>query len=199
MCAQSEITWKRTNAKGLASRGYPSNLDILLYYINGGDFTWNPQFLPLSDDYIKKFYRHEESNTGRKYRLGDLTNPNHDRPNLTYEFWGVTRVWRWTKERIGYPTQKPLALLRRIIEVSSNEGDVVLDPFFGCATACIAAEQLSRQWVGIDISPKAAELIQLRMKDELGLFYGGTHRTDIPLRTSPDIAQKRRQGLCNTI
>ena len=57
------------------------------------------------------------------------------------------------KERVGYPTQKPLALLERIIRASSNEGDVVLDPFAGCATACVAAERLRRQWVGIDLSP----------------------------------------------
>jgi len=87
------------------------------------------------------------------------------------------------KERVGYPTQKPVALLRRIISASSNEGDVVLDPFCGCATACIAAEDLGRTWVGIDISPKAAELVTRRMKDELGLLFRGAHRTDIPART----------------
>ena len=86
-------------------------------------------------------------------------------------------------ERTGYPTQKPLALLFRIIEASSNEGDVVLDPFCGCATACIASEIRGRQWVGIDISAKAADLVQSRMHDELGLFYQGSHRTDIPERT----------------
>ena len=87
------------------------------------------------------------------------------------------------KERIGYPTQKPLALLRRIIAASSNPGDVVCDPFCGCATALIAAEELQREWIGIDVSPKAAELIQVRMRDELGLFYDGAHRTDVPKRT----------------
>ena len=87
------------------------------------------------------------------------------------------------KERVGYPTQKPLALLRRIIAASSNPGDVVFDPFCGCATALIAAEELQRDWLGIDISAKAAELIQLRMRDELGLFYDGAHRTDVPRRT----------------
>lgn len=87
------------------------------------------------------------------------------------------------KERLGYPTQKPLALLRRVIEASSNPGDVVLDPFCGCATALIAAEKLQRQWIGIDISPKAAELVRVRMRDDLALFYGGAHRTDVPKRT----------------
>ena len=88
-----------------------------------------------------------------------------------------------SKERTGYPTQKPLALLDRIIKASSNEGNIVLDPFAGCATACVSAESLHRQWVGIDISPKAAELVRQRMRDELGMFYQGAHRTDVPRRT----------------
>ena len=87
------------------------------------------------------------------------------------------------KERVGYPTQKPVALLERIIKASSNTGDMILDPFCGCATACITAQGLHRQWVGIDISSKAAELVQQRMKDELGLFGKVIHRTDIPQRT----------------
>lgn len=86
-------------------------------------------------------------------------------------------------ERVGYPTQKPLALLERIIKASSNKDSIVLDPFCGCATACVAAENLQRQWVGIDISPKAAELVNLRLNKELGMFYRGVHRTDIPKRT----------------
>ena len=93
------------------------------------------------------------------------------------------------KERIGYPTQKPLALLERIIRASSDEGDMVLDPFCGCATACVAAEKLGRKWVGIDISPKAAELVNLRLRDFMGnLFHDRlvTVRTDIPRRTDID-------------
>ena len=101
---------------------------------------------------------------------------------------GIDEDVRWiperdTKERTKYPTQKPLALIRRILEASSKPGDVVLDPFCGCATTCVAAEQKQRQWIGIDISPKAADLIKSRMYDELALFYHGTHRTDMPQRT----------------
>lgn len=87
------------------------------------------------------------------------------------------------KERTGYPTQKPLALLRRIIEASSNEGDVVFDPFCGCATACVAAQQLGRKWIGIDIEAKAAEVLVERLGDDAGFFKDFIHRTDIPLRT----------------
>ena len=109
------------------------------------------------------------------------------------------------KEKTGYPTQKPLALLKRIIAASSNEGDVVLDPFCGCATACLAAEDLHRQWIGIDISPLAATLIAERMTKELGLFGDVFHRKDIPVRSnqvvrSRDIKHElygKQEGRCN--
>jgi len=87
------------------------------------------------------------------------------------------------KERVGYPTQKPVALLHRIIEASSNKGDVVFDPFCGCATTCVAADRLQRDWIGIDISGKAAELVVERIKADQGLFQEIITRTDIPKRT----------------
>ena len=71
------------------------------------------------------------------------------------------------KERTGYPTQKPVKLLERIILASSNKNDLVLDPFCGCATTCIAAERHERQWVGIDVSKKAHELVQKRLNREV--------------------------------
>lgn len=91
------------------------------------------------------------------------------------------------KERTGYPTQKPLALLDRIIKASSNEGDMVFDPFCGCATACVAADRLERQWVGIDLSPLAAKLVRKRIQAEGPLLYDLTHRADLPRRT--DVGQ----------
>ena len=84
------------------------------------------------------------------------------------------------KERTGWATQKPVALLERIIKASSNEGDVVLDPFCGCATACIAAERLKRQWIGMDVDTIAAEIMQQRMKDDTKLApeWGGVRIID---------------------
>ena len=114
------------------------------------------------------------------------------------------------KERTGYPTQKPIDLLERIILASSNPGDVVLDPFCGCATACVASEKLGRRWLGIDISPKAVELVNIRLQQAMGsLFHHGyvTERTDIPRRTDietpiPYRKQKHvlfgeQEGQCN--
>ena len=77
---RSEIVWRRTNAKGLAFRGYPNNFDTLFYYTKADGFTWNRPFRPHDPDYVEKFYRHVEPESGRRYRLGDLTNPNRDRP-----------------------------------------------------------------------------------------------------------------------
>ncbi len=211
---RSEIVWRRTNAKGLAFKGFPNNHDTIFYYSGQGEPTWNRPFKEYDPAYIKKFYRHVDPETGRRYTLSDLTNPNPDRPNLTYEWKGVKRVWRWTKqrmqqaeengllhytssglprqkryldemqgmpldtmwddippihahsdERLGYPTQKPLALLDRIINASSNKNDIVLDAFCGCGTALVAAENLGRQWIGIDISPTACRVMAKRLRD----------------------------------
>ena len=128
----------------------------------------------------------------------------------------VSNVWTdigniqsTNKERADYPTQKPLPLLERIIKASSNEGDLVFDPFCGCATALVAAEKLNRQWIGIDISEKAVELVRTRMRKEANLFdrFEPIHRTDIPSRAGatkhyadPDnkkILYGQQEGRCN--
>ncbi len=98
----------------------------------------------------------------------------------------VKPVQRTSKERVGYPTQKPLELLYRIIEASSNSGDIVFDPFCGCTTTCIAAQDLGRKWIGCDISPKAGELIELRMRKELRIFFNGEITSNPPTRSPGD-------------
>jgi DNA modification methylase len=80
------------------------------------------------------------------------------------------------RERLGYPTQKPLALLERIIQASSNEGDIVLDPFCGCGTAIVAAQKLNRRWIGIDITHLAIALIKYRLSDMFDLKEGEDYR-----------------------
>ncbi len=88
-----------------------------------------------------------------------------------------------TKERTGYPTQKPLALLERIIKASSNPGDLVFDPFCGCATTLVAADRLQRQWAGIDLSPLAIKLVNERISEDRGLFGGAIALDEPPIRT----------------
>ena len=93
------------------------------------------------------------------------------------------------KESIGFPTQKPLALLNRIIKASSKEGEMVLDPFCGCATACVAAEHLDRHWIGIDISPDAEDITKLRLTEEAetkaGRGTGVLREKQLPLPFDP--------------
>lgn len=108
------------------------------------------------------------------------------------------------KEDLDYPTQKPLKLLERIIEASSNEGEIIFDPFCGCATACHAAARLNRKWIGIDISSKAAELIDRRLRGDIQVaFEGVIHRTDIPKQAPQktkclkNILYGKQEGECN--
>jgi DNA modification methylase len=217
---RSEIIWRRNSAKGLAFKGFANNHDTILYYAGQG-FAWNPVVIPYHlsnlDEKTAGMYSHRDPD-GRRYQLDNLTNPNPDRPNLTYEFMGITKVWRWTRERmeaarisglviqpspgavprfkryldeqegraiddvwtdipplnsqaqerLGYPTQKPLPLLQRIISAASDPNDIVLDAFCGCGTALHAAQILKRQWIGIDISPTACRVMAKRLRD-LGL------------------------------
>ena len=111
------------------------------------------------------------------------------------------------KERVGYPTQKPLALLDRIIKASSNPGDLVLDPFCGCATALVAADRLGRQWAGIDLSPLAIKLVNTRIAEDRGPLWGGATALDAPpvrtdLGTLPNYRTHRhrlygeQEGVC---
>ena len=119
------------------------------------------------------------------------------------------------RERTGYPTQKPLALLERVVKASSSPGDLVLDPFCGCATTCVAAEKLDRQWIGVDISELAFRLVKDRLAREVSVGNGDrpsmlanvTHRTDVPVRTDSGAAVRsrdikhvlygRQEGICN--
>ncbi|KAK3584199.1 hypothetical protein CHS0354_035280 [Potamilus streckersoni] len=125
---------------------------------------------------------------------------------------GINNVWSDIriasgKESTGYPTQKPLALLHRIVQASSQPGDTVFDPFCGCATTCVAAQQLGRRWIGIDIERKAAQVLIERLSTDAGLFSDFIHRTDAPQRTdikpepiTPGVKErlfKTQEGRCN--
>ncbi|MCH9852451.1 MAG: site-specific DNA-methyltransferase [Alphaproteobacteria bacterium] len=104
------------------------------------------------------------SNDGKKIERRKYLD-DYDGEPIDNHWTDIARISTST-EATGYPTQKPLALLERIIKASSNEGDMVLDPFCGSATSCVAAEKLNRQWIGIDISAKSYELLQLRLQTE---------------------------------
>lgn len=221
---RNEIVWKRAETvkgnHGQGSKRYDCNTDSIFFYTKSDNNIFIPPFKKYTEEYLKNFYKYVEPETGRRYRLISMTGPGGaSKGNPIYEVMGVSRYWRYSKEkmekliseglvvqtnpgtvpcrkqyldegkgvpiqslwddvpalhaqdaeRLGYPTQKPLALLERIIQASSNEGDVVLDPFCGCGTAVHAAEKLNRKWIGIDVTHLAITLIETRMK---GAFPG---------------------------
>lgn len=195
---RNEIIWKRTTAHNDPKR-WGNIHDTLLFYTKSDNFTWNPVYTEHSDEYKARFRSVDPD--GRRWSDYDLSAKGLSGGGYTYEYKGVTSLWRvpphrmeqldtegrlhFTKkggirlkryledtpgvpiqdvitdispinsqaaERLGYPTQKPLTLLERIINASSNPGDLVLDPFCGCGTTIAAAQKLGRHWIGIDIT-----------------------------------------------
>ena len=173
---RNEIIWCYAGG-GIPKRDFPRKHDVIYRYSRTEIYSYHPIYRPYSPGTVN---RGRTAVKGKYFGLGLRAEGTP-----TNDYWtDVPKITSPTDaEKTGYPTQKPLALLDRIIKASSDEGDIVLDPFCGCATACIAAQGLNRQWVGIDISPKAADLVVDRMKRELSLFFHGPHRTDIPERT----------------
>ena len=208
---RNEIVWSYRTG-GSSKRFFAKKHDILLFYSKSKDYNFNPQ---KEKAYTKSKSRQPGEvvygiqGSGKKRSSIFLRDDQGVFTNVNMrDVWDIPYINSQAKERTGYPTQKPLALLRRIIEASSNAGDMVLDPFCGCATALIAAEDLGRKWVGVDISPKASELIKDRVASELGFrSMGLSIRTDIPKRT--DIGKLphykthshtlygKQEGLCN--
>jgi DNA modification methylase len=228
---RNEIIWQRGTPRGHAFTRYASSHDTIFYYGKSGTVAWHEDRavvgyeLDALDPKTDAKYSQRDSE-GRRFQLTSLLNPNRNRPNLTYDFLGVRRVWRWTKarmeeayaaglvvqpspgavprfkryldeqkgkaigdiwtdiapinsqaqERLQYPTQKPVTLLERIIDVSSNPGDVVLDPFCGCGTAIEAAQRLGRNWIGIDVTYLAIHVIEGRLKKVFGNSIVDTYK-----------------------
>lgn len=238
-----EIIWKRTSAHNSAKRPGPIH-DVILVYGKSKDYVWNKQYTEYSEEYIKKYYRHIDEATGRRFTLSDLTgagtrngetgqpwrginvtaigrhwmNPPSELDRLDKEgriYWpqknGMPRykryldemegvslqdVWDDIKpvgaqaaERMGYPTQKPVALLERILQASSNPGDIILDPFCGCGTAIAAAQKLGRTWIGIDVTHLSIALMKYRLRDMFDLKAG----TDYQVIGEPEDVAGARQ------
>lgn len=221
---RNEISWHRSNPKSHVRVNFPNCRDVILRYSKTGRFTFNMVYTTHDPHYVDTAYRYHDDK-GR-YRLLPLLNPNDDRPNLTYEFLGVTRVWRWSRQRmekaykdgivvqlkpgavpqykkylseskgktitddwddigqasgkesLGYPTQKPIALLQRIIQASSNAGEIVFDPFCGCGTAIYAAHLLNRKWIGCDIAILSIDLVRNVLLKRYGLEEDKHYRVD---------------------
>lgn len=181
---RNEIIWCYS-ISGRSKRFFAKKHDTILLYTKSEKGFWGDYRISVSEEYLESHYRQVDEQ-GRRCRIrtdaGKTRIYYPEEGMICNDWWEIPYLNSMSKERIGYPTQKPLILLERIITASSNEGDMVLDPFCGCATACIAAERLGRQWVGIDISAKAADLVEMRMEKDLGLFWQGMHRRDTPER-----------------
>jgi DNA modification methylase len=217
----SKIIWKRSFIPKSSYRFIPNSYDVILFYGKTKNIKFNRQYI-ISDQRNDTTgqYHYTEPETGRIYRLISLTIPNKAKIGLTYEFMGVTRAWRWTKEKMeeelrqgriiqtgpgtvpmykeyveegdqlddiwsdqqlvsskeniqtGYPLEKPVNLLRRIIQMSTNELDIVLDPFCGSGSTLVAAQELERKWIGIDISPTACRISVDRMVKKFNFIEG---------------------------
>jgi len=175
----------------------PRSHDLLLFYTKGDAWTWHAPSLPYTDEYLERFrfadarghYRktllktYSAETLERLRREDRLIEPTREGANYSYKQYlhessgtrQVDDVWvdvnminPVAKERLGYPTQKPEALLERVITASTNEGDLVLDPFCGCGTTVSVAERMHRRWIGIDITHLAVSLIRHRLQTAFG-------------------------------
>ena len=185
----NEVVWYKGYRGTPRKQRYQQEHDtVFLYAKQYGRYTWNSVFGEYKDKSMSRYNKIDKD--GKKYALikrrrTDGTvyyGKTYPKGKLQGDVVEIPVLAATDKERTGYPTQKPLALLERIIKASSNQGDMVLDPFCGCATACHAAERLNRQWIGIDISEKAAQLVQMRINRDITVAGAGgvIHRTDIP-------------------
>jgi len=159
---RNEVIWKRTTAHSSANRFAPVH-DVVFFYARGKAPTWNAPREDYEEEYLNRYYKYDGGMPQEKRYREDL------KGRAASDLWtDVNRINPVGNERLGYPTQKPEALLERMIDASSNEGDVVLDPFCGCGTTIAAALRLKRRWIGIDITSLAITLIRHRLANAFG-------------------------------
>ena len=233
-CFINEIIWCYVDPAGRRNtRYYKKTHDIVFWYVkNRGKYKIRMIARgPLSPSTLGRYQKYFDNSGRLTYRRLKETNPGVFRtlksvPEDLDQVWldkakGTSMSDWWNditplkrkgggqrqQEAVGYPTQKPLKLLQRIIESSSDPGGMVLDPFCGCATGLVAAETLGRRWAGVDLSPLAVKLVGQRLRDQHGLFGQITARDDAPKRTDlgelPNYRTHRhtlygrQEGICN--
>ncbi|GHT38660.1 hypothetical protein FACS189427_12920 [Planctomycetales bacterium] len=166
----NEVIWcykKWASAKNVFVR----NHDTILRYSKSATFTHNQLYVSRAESTLRRFGNQKimsgaRDETGK--RIPSVTLDEESAGVKMGDVWDIPIIAPSAKERLGYPTQKPLALLERIIQASSNPGDVVLDAFCGCGTTVSAAQKLKRKWIGVDITYFAITLIQERLEREYG-------------------------------
>lgn len=154
----NELVWCYRGG-GVPRQAFARKHDTIFFYAKGRGHYFEAQYVPYSESTVAV-----TSRTGRRVNQTEI---DLERGGHMPDWWtDINALQTWSPERIGYPTQKPIALLERIIKAASEPGAVVLDPFCGCGTALVAANRLNRQWIGIDISPTAVGIMQRRMANE---------------------------------
>jgi site-specific DNA-methyltransferase (adenine-specific) len=200
---RNEIIWHYRRWTGKA-RKFQELHDVIYFYSKTDEYNFNVQYTPYtSKSLARKQHYHTRIKDGEAY----VTSIDEKGVRENDVWLDIQLLNSQSKERTGYPTQKPLALLQRIISASSNEGDIVLDPFCGCATTCVAAQQLGRKWIGIDIEKQAVSILVDRLSDDAGLFKDFVNITAVPQRTDIKLEKpsqsvkerlhKQQDGLCN--
>ena len=175
---RNEIVWSYKTG-GVSKRWFARKHDIVFSFAKTPNHIFNVQYY--------RSYQQKKYNYNPKYpELWDEQKKRWYHNSICRDVWDDIKAIgteKQQKERIGYPTQKPLTLYERIIRASSNEGDIVCDPFAGCATTLVAAEKLGRQWVGMDIWERAHGVVEDRLRNEVGLFGNVIYETTPPERT----------------
>ena len=165
---RNEVVWCYTGPGSPSMRQFNRKHDTLFWYTMGKTWTFNR-------DAVRIPYKDSNQRPREAYNTGNAFDPENiermrSKGKVPETWWaqergnGLAIVARSKTENLGYPTQKPLALLTRIITASSNEGDVVLDPFCGCGTTIHAAQNLRRKWIGIDVCVNACKIIEQRLR-----------------------------------
>jgi site-specific DNA-methyltransferase (adenine-specific) len=170
---RNEIVWCYRRYTAVSNR-FQRLHDIILFYSKTDKATFNQPLIPYGDKSGKMDSHYKQDEDGQWYRWQKRKGEEPYKVLLSEgvkmgDWWDIPIINASAKERLGYPTQKPEALLERIIEAASNEGEIVLDPFSGCGTSISVAQKLKRHWIGIDITHLSINLIKWRMKHMYGL------------------------------
>jgi len=162
----NEIIWCYTRPSNVLKR-FPRVHHVLLFYTKADEWTFNRDSVRIP--YHPESEARSLRGPGTKSVMGLKGKDRlHPKGKIPEDWWVIPELQGNAAERLGYPTQKPEALLERIIKASSKEGDIILDPFCGCGTAIAVAHRLNRRWIGIDITHLAVGLIKHRLQDAFG-------------------------------
>lgn len=199
----NEIAWCYREARNARTR-WNRKHDAIFFYAKGDTWTFNADEVldSHSESTVKKYKYKDDKGYYRLMGRGIKDSPissqrdvapkwEKTHPELVYrhylrkgsypvDYWMIDIINQNSAERLGYPTQKPLALLERIIAASSHPGDVVFDPFCGCGTTIEAAQRLKRQWIGIDICVKACQVIEQRMRGHFDSMWDDVEFVGMP-------------------